>query len=415
MPLTLPGERVRLAPTDDPRRARAIEIIDPSPDRIAPVCRHFDSCGGCTLQHMAPSAVAAFKRDLICRALAAEGITAEVVPTITVPERSRRRLALGARRVKHGAVIGHRAARSSEIVAIEECPLATPPLEAAILRLGPLVEALASRRGTLRLTLTESAAGIDCAVDHTATPPPAAAAPRGTRHARPQPQAEADRAMVLAGIAERLDLARLSVNGSVVALRRAPLQRLGVAQVLPPPGAFLQPSRAGALILTRLVDAALLPALDGAGPFVDLFAGSGTFALPLSARVPIRAYEGEADAVEALHAAWRSAAPTAGLRRLDAIRRDLFRRPVLAEELKDVAGAVIDPPFAGAEAQARALATSTVPRIASVSCNPTTFARDARHLIDGGYRLERVTPVDQFRWSAHVELVGTFRHRDASE
>ncbi|MEO1775919.1 MAG: class I SAM-dependent RNA methyltransferase [Pseudomonadota bacterium] len=417
VPRTLPGERVRLTPEEgDPARRTPAAILRPAPCRITPVCRHFEDCGGCTLQHADAPTVAAFKRDLVASALSAAGVTPGTVrQTLTIPAASRRRIALAARRTRSGVLIGFRGQRAETIVPITDCAVITPGLAAVLPRLAPLVEALASRKGTLRLTLTETEGGIDCAATGAKPldPPKAQSAPRHRRAKRPggaatfSPDAEALR-RDLAAMAEALDLARLTVEDETLAARRPACLTLGPARVPLPPGAFLQPSAAGAMALTRLVQEALGPAAEG-GPLVDLFAGVGTFALPLSAAAPVTAYELDAPAVDALTTAWRTAAPMAGLRRLEGVVRNLFRRPVLATELKGIAGAVIDPPFAGAAEQARALAESTVPRIASVSCNPATFARDAALLAAGGYVLDWVQPVDQFRWSAHVEVIGAFR------
>ncbi|MEL6768683.1 MAG: class I SAM-dependent RNA methyltransferase, partial [Pseudomonadota bacterium] len=219
---------------------------------------------------------------------------------------------------------------------------------------------------------------------------------------------------LLAGATTRAGLARLSVEGEPVVTRAAPVERLGRADVLLPPGGFLQPSAEGAAALTALVcDAldldSLRPRRKGLPRVADLFAGIGTFALPLAERADVDAYELEAPALDALERGWRGAGLPG---RIGSHRRNLFHRPLVGPELEPYDAVAIDPPRAGARAQAAALAASGVARIASVSCSPATFARDAKLLVDGGYRLLWVAPVDQFRWSPHLELVGAF-HRAA--
>jgi 23S rRNA (uracil1939-C5)-methyltransferase len=207
--------------------------------------------------------------------------------------------------------------------------------------------------------------------------------------------------MLAAAVAERFDLARLSWGGETLSARRPPVLRMGPVRVTPPPGAFLQATAEGEAALADAVAAIL----GEAGRVADLFAGIGTFALRLAASRPVHAVEGAADHAAALLAAARG---TTGLRPVTAAVRDLFRRPLLPDELSGFDAAVIDPPRAGAAAQVAALARSRVGRIAHVSCNPATFAREAATLTAAGFRPGPVTVVDQFRWSAHVELVGGF-------
>jgi 23S rRNA (uracil1939-C5)-methyltransferase len=202
-------------------------------------------------------------------------------------------------------------------------------------------------------------------------------------------------------VAESFDLARVCWDGEPVAMRRAPWLPMGKARVVPPPGAFLQATAEGEAALV----AAVGQIVGDAARVLDLFAGCGTFALPLAERAQVVAVEGEAAMLAALGLAARG---VPGLRPVRTVARDLFRRPLLPVELAAADAVVIDPPRAGAEAQARELAASRVARIAAVSCNPASFARDARILIAGGYRLEWVQPIDQFLWTGHVELVAAF-------
>lgn len=378
VPLALPGERVRVI--SHGTRARVVEVIDPSPDRVAPVCRHFGTCGGCAVQHASDTFVAGWKRELVASALAARGIAGiEIRPTLTSPAASRRRVTVAARRMRKGALIGFHEGQSEALVAITECPVADPHLVAVLPRLGELVERAASRKGEVRITLTAADAGIDVAVEGV------------------KPLDGPGRAL-LAGVAARAGLARLSVAGEVVVTLKAPVQAMGRARVVPPAGGFLQATREGEAALV----AAVAEAVDGAGRIADLFAGCGTFTLPLAEQAEVHAIDAEAAALAALDAGWRAAA---GLKRVTCERRNLFHRPMMPADLKGFAAVVMDPPRAGAKAQAEQLAASGVPRLAMVSCNPATFARDARILMDGGYRIDWVQPVDQFRWSSHVEVV----------
>jgi 23S rRNA (uracil1939-C5)-methyltransferase len=381
VPYTLPGERVRVVRHGV--RARVEAVLAPSPERVQPVCPHFGTCGGCALQHASERFTALWKRDMIAVALGARGITEVAIrPTVTSAPGTRRRITVAARRTRKGVLIGFHAPAATDIVPIQTCAVAEPSLIAALPRLEEVAGLAASRKGEARLTLTLTNGGIDVAVT-------------GAKVIDGPAQA------LLAGVAARAGIARLGWNGEAVATMRTPEVTMGRARVVPPPGGFLQPTRDGAEALVEAVG----EALGNAGRIADLFAGSGTFTLPLAEQAEVHAIEGEEDALAALDAAWRA---TPGLKRVRCECRDLTHRPLLPAEFKGVEAVVIDPPRTGARAQADQLARGEVPRIAAVSCNPATFARDARILIDGGYRLDWVQPVDQFRWSAHVELVAAF-------
>jgi 23S rRNA (uracil1939-C5)-methyltransferase len=373
----LPGERWRVGP--------APALVAASPERMTPPCPQFGRCGGCTLQHASDRFVAAWKAETIARALAAQGLAAPIRPVLTSPPGSRRRAVLAGRCIRGGALVGFHARRSETIVPIDGCRVLRPEILAARPALAGLVALGASRSGTPRLTVTIGPAGLDVAVT--------GGRPLGL-----------ELRMALAGTAEAADIARLAWDGEVVALRRPPVQAMGAAGVVPPPGAFLQATAEGEAALV----AAVAEAVGAAGRVADLFAGCGTFALPLASRAAVLAVEGDPAMAAAIGAAWRA---TPGLRRLVAAPRDLFRRPLLPAELAGLDAAVIDPPRAGAEAQSRALAASAVARVAAVSCDPASFARDARLLGEGGFRLDWVQPVDQFRWSGHVELAAQFSRK----
>lgn len=384
VPFALPGEVVRLRRVGG--RGWPERILAPAPGRAVPPCQHFTRCGGCAMQHAPDPLVAEWKTGVLEAALAARGISGVAIrPMVTAPPGARRRIALAARRGKKGVQIGFRARGGGEIVPVSACPVARPELVAALGRLDALVLAGASRTAPVRITLTLSQAGIDAAVT-------GAKALDGAGMAR------------LAGAATRAGLARLAWNGAVAVTHDPPVQVFGRARVVPPPGAFLQPTAEGEAALA----AGVAEAVGDARRVADLFAGSGPFALRLAERAEVLAVEGDAEAVAALEAGWRGCP---GLRRVVAARRDLFERPLAPAEMRGLDAAVMDPPRAGACAQARRLAEGGPPRVAAVSCNPATFARDARLLIDGGYALDWVQPVDQFRWSPHLELVAAFARR----
>ena len=381
VPFALPGERVRLTPSG--HRARLEAVLAPAPERVEPPCPHFGTCGGCALQHASDRLLADWKRDLVRRALASRGIDGvEIRATVTSPPGSRRRATFGARRTRKGAMVGFHAAGSDEIVPVSVCPVSDPVLVAAVPVLAEVAEIGASRKGTLRLTVTAGERGLDVAAE-------------GGK------LVEGPMYGLLVAVAATRDLARLSWDGEALVTRRQPVQRLGRAWVAPPPGGFLQATRHGEAALV----AAMREAVGGAGRVADLFAGSGTFALPLAEIAEVLAADADAAALAALDAGWRGAE---GLKRVETERRDLLHRPLLDRHLAGFGAVVFDPPRSGARAQAEQLARSAVPRIGAVSCNPATFARDARVLIDGGYRLDWVLPVDQFRWSPHVELAAAF-------
>ncbi len=379
-PFTLPEERVRGEIVDG--AMAAAEILTPSPERIPPVCPHFGVCGGCALQHGSDAFLADWKAGTIARALAAHGLSAPMLPVATSPARSRRRAVFAGRRTRKTVTVGFHGRRSEEIVDVTECHLVRPEILAARPALVALAGIAASRSTPVRIGVTTGPAGLDIDL----------------RDAKP---ADAELAARAAAIAEAHDLARLSWNGDVVALRRQPFHEFGAARVTPPPGAFLQATVEGEKTLTGFVQAAIGPARR----VIDLFSGCGTFTLPLAEGAEVHAVESDAAMLEALDAGWRAAT---GLHRVTTERRDLFRRPVLAMELDRFDAVSLDPPRAGAEAQTREIARSKVTRVSYVSCDPATFARDAAILVAAGFAIGRLLPVDQFRWSGHVELAAAF-------
>nr|WP_255613259.1 class I SAM-dependent RNA methyltransferase [Pseudogemmobacter faecipullorum] len=381
VPGMLPGEEVTGELNGD--KLTNARIVTPSAARVKPPCPHAKTCGGCQLQHASEAFTAAWKQQVVREALSFQGVEAAIAPrTLTSPPASRRRATLSGRRTKSGVLLGFHAKGQAMIVAVPGCRLLHPDLMATLPALEALVTLGGSRTTELSLAVTTSLTGPDVVV--TGGKP-----------------ADAAQQMELARLAERFGLARLSWEGEMVAQRNAPRIDLGAARVDIPPGAFLQATAEGEAALVG----AVRTAVSGAKRVLDLFCGMGTFALPLASDAEVHAVEGHRALTSTLEKAARN---TPGLKKLSVETRDLFRRPLEVDEFKGIDAVVIDPPRAGAEAQCERLAASKVPVIAMVSCNPVTFARDARILTAGGYRLEAVQVVDQFRWSVHIELVARF-------
>jgi len=384
-PLTLPGERIRASVAGE--RADLIEVLTPSADRVMAPCPHFGDCGGCALQHWRAEPYLAWKVEQIRLALGRERIETEILAPFVAAPGSRRRLALHARQHPGGALIGFKARRSWRLAPIEVCVIADPRLVVAFpafRRLaGPLFEQ-AKSAPTLHVTWTDSGVDVDI-----------------TGVERRTGALSADARAGVAEAAAAADFARVTLAGEMLYLARTPTIRIGRASVALPAGGFLQAVAEAEVAMAAFVG----EALAGAKSVADLYCGVGAFALRLAETAAVAACDISAPAVAALRSA-QGGAP--GLKPIATEARDLARRPVLAAELKRTDAAVIDPPRAGAAEQHRELAKSGVERIASVSCNPATFARDARILTDGGFTLMRVLPVDQFLWSPHVELVGVF-------
>ncbi len=386
-PLTLPGETIRAEVKDG--RAEAIEIITASADRVASVSPHYGDCGGCSLQHWAMAPYLEWKREQVRLALAREAIETEIEATVAVPMASRRRLALHARRTPDGRVIlGFKARKSWRLVEVTECPVADPRLVAAFPALAKVAAAfLEHPKSAPTLHVTWTLAGLDVDV---------------TGIERKSGGLSRDRQMQAIRAANEADLARLSLAGDTLVMARQPRIMFGAATVPLPPGGFLQAvPEAEAAMTARAV-----AAVKGARKVADLFCGAGAFTFPLATVAPVLAADASVAGIAALKA---GVGTTSGLRQITAEARDLFRRPLSPFDLKGCDAVVFDPPRAGAIEQTAQIAGTKAAVVVGVSCNPVTFARDARVLIDAGYRLERVTPIDQFLWSAHVELVGIFK------
>jgi 23S rRNA (uracil1939-C5)-methyltransferase len=376
----------------DGARAELVRIISASPQRTAPACPHFQACGGCAVQHWQGAPYIAWKEGLIRAALAREGLelAADFEPAFAASPGARRRIALHARRGERGqgARLGYKARRSWTLVDVDVCPIADPRLQAAL----PVLRRLAApflehpkSAPTLHVTLTET--GIDVDV---------------TGVERRSGGLSADGRMRAAEIAAEADLARVTLAGETVYQARAPTVRLGPAVAVLPPGGFLQAVAAAEETMAQTA----LAAMAGAGRVADLFCGLGAFSFRLASVAPVLAADADGRAIAALKAA---AGTAPGLKSIIAETRDLFRRPVLSEELKKVDAVLFDPPRAGAAEQAAQIARSSAAVVVAVSCDAATFARDARILTDDGFRLEQARLIDQFLWSPHVELTAVFR------
>jgi SAM-dependent methyltransferases related to tRNA (uracil-5-)-methyltransferase len=381
VPNALPGEVIEGVPVDG--RIATARIVTPSPDRVKPVCRHAKACGGCALQHASDDFVSRWKSEFVASALRHQGISTGLEPILTSPPRSRRRAVFHGRRTKKGVMLGLHARASDSLVPVPDCILMVPEIMAHYAELQRLVELGASRRGEMDITVIAADSGLDISV----------------QNGKPL---DLEMRIELGQFVRDLGLSRLSWNGEDLAGETLPFLSFGKARVVPPPGAFLQATAEGQAALVAL----MRRAVGDAERVVDLFAGCGTFSLPLAEGAEVHAVEGVSDMLEALMKGWRQAT---GLKRVSVETRDLFRQPVRSDELNRFEAAVIDPPRAGAQAQCAEIAKSDLKRVGFVSCNPITFARDAKHLIEAGFDMQWIVPVDQFRWSPHVEIAACFR------
>jgi len=385
VPYTLEGETVEVGPVPGhhPDRRRLLAVERASAERIAPFCRHFGICGGCAIQHWDAQHYRAWKRDLVVKTLAQARLDCEMAPLIDAHGLGRRRITLHARVGPHDVLkVGFAAANSHDIIPVDRCPILDPGLDGALDAAWALAEPLISAGKPLDIQITATDNGLDVDV----------------RGSGPLP---ASMISTLSRVAEQHRLARLTRHGELVLMRDPPTIAVGTARVTLPPGSFLQATVAGEETLAALVSGHCKRAKH----IADLFCGVGPFSLRLAVKSRVSAFDSDAGAVTALQ---KAAMATSGLKPVKAEARDLFRRPLMPGELRDYDMVVFDPPRQGAQAQAQQLAASKIPVVIAVSCNVATFARDARILVDGGYRIEGVTPVDQFRHTPHVELVARF-------
>ncbi len=378
VPLTLPGEVVEAECQGE--RAHLMRVVEASPLRVDPVCPHFGECGGCALQHMRAPNYLAWKEEQVRAALLQRGLDVPVAPIVKLAPRSRRRAVFAIRRAGKRIVVGYHARMSHRIVEVGTCPVVVPAIERALPGLAEWLAPLIPLKGETRLGVTATPAGLDVSLEG------------------PNPRPPAIVPIVAAAANKAPGVARLSIAGDPVLVRSEPFVAIDGIEVRLPPLAFLQATEASEAALGRLV----VEAVGAARSVADLFAGIGTFSLRLAREARVLAVEGDAAALSALSEATRRAS---GLKPVETLRRDLERQPMSAKELARFEAVVFDPPRAGAKAQVAELAGSKVPRVVAVSCNPATFARDLRTLVDGGYSVRRVVPVDQFLHSPHIEAV----------
>lgn len=382
-PFTLPGELIS-GKIHEGEISKA-KIIKPVPIRISPVCRHFKTCGGCQLQHVDENYLADWKIEQVRNILSLEGILPEFKKIITSPSHSRRRASFVAKRTKKGAMIGFHARKKNTIIEIFECSLLVPELLASFNGFKEIVKLGASRKASLRLGVTTSLNGIDINISASVDFP-------------------SEKLITLGAIADRYGFARISWNNEILIQTVEPVQKFANISITPPSNTFLQATQHGENSLVH----AILKALGPAKNIVDLFAGCGTFTLHAAQFAAVHAVEGDQEMIASLDKAWRN---STGLKTITSQSRNLFHRPLLPDELKKFDAAIIDPPRAGALAQTKELAKSTIKRIAFISCNPATFARDAKILCHAGFNLDWIQVVDQFRWSTHIELAAQFTRK----
>ena len=377
VPGALPGEHVTANLKGE--RARITRVIQPSPDRIEPFCRHHGVCGGCQLQHWREEPYRRWKMALVGQALAARGLPATIHTLIDAHGRGRRRVSIHVRRTDGVVTAGFMLPRSHTLHDIDRCPVLVPELAHVFER----ARAIGAVLGNCDVAFTATDTGLD-------------AAARAERKVVTAEHAK------LAGLARSLDLARFTVNAEVIVTSSAPRVAMGAAAVAIPPMAFLQATAEGENVLAQLVSAAI----GKSRRVADLFCGCGPFTFRLAEIARVESFDSDRAAIAALSLAARN---TSGLKPVAATVRDLFRAPLVPNEMKDFDAVVFDPPRAGAEAQAKQLAKSSVKTIVAVSCDATSFARDADILSSGGYALVSVSAVDQFKWTSHVETVAVFR------
>lgn len=383
VPKALPGERV--VAEIEGTRARVSAIVRASEDRIVPECPHFGTCGGCAAQHMGPQLYQAWKRGMVERAFAHRGLEATIDAIVAVPPGRRRRATFTAVRRARGVELGFHEEGSHALVDITRCPVLLPVIEQALPQLRAIADALTGSTGdNVRLAVAACRDGLDVAITERPAAPSAIARTR------------------IAEITREAAIVRVMDGANIVVQKSVPHVVFGGADVALPPAAFIQATAEAEAAIGDIISAATRKAKRVA----DLFCGLGTFTFGLARRARVLAMDGDGVAVTALAAAAKG---TPGIKAIETRVRDLIREPLSRTELKEFDAVVLDPPRVGAKAQAEALARSQVPVVCAVSCNPATLARDCRILVDGGYAIERVVPIDQFVWSPHVEAITVLR------
>ncbi|AQS41092.1 MAG: tRNA (Uracil-5-)-methyltransferase [Candidatus Tokpelaia hoelldobleri] len=383
VPFALPGEVVNIARAGD--GALVMALKQASPARVVPPCQYFESCGGCVLQHWRLEEYQHWKRELVVTALQARGLDVPVDALVPAHACSRRRIMLSARLTAKGQVVGFNRYHSHDVVEVTECPVTVAEITSRFDDLRLVAGALSGRNKMLHLTVTLAGNGLDIAITG----------------AKALEEAERQR---LVRLCLGKQFARIAVDGEIIVEREKPRLDFGGVTVEIPSGGFLQATAEAENILQKLV----LEGLGKTRQALDLFAGVGTFTFPMAKRMNVHAVEFDKPALAAMERAARRAT---GLKKFSHEQRDLFRRPLSHKEIAGFDGLVFDPPRAGAEAQVAEIARAIVPRVVAVSCNPVTLARDLKILVDGGYAIKRIVPVDQFLWTPHVEAVAFLARR----
>lgn len=386
MPFALPGETWLQSTAAGITRYAQAPQSTPSPDRVTPVCRHFGTCGGCVAQHMAPRLYSEWKRGIVVEAFRQRGLDADVGPLASVAAHSRRRAAFTAVRAGSHIHLGYHERASHIVCDITSCPVLAPAIEAALPSLKVIAGLVLSngKADEMRIMVTLAKHGLDVTI---------------TGAGR---KIDARGRIEAIGLAQKAGIQRLIVDGDSVLAGAIPVVTVSGVDVALPDQTFLQAVPEAEVYIAKLVMTGVSGLKAKKASVADLFCGLGTFTFAIAKSARVFAVDGDTAAIAALSAA---AKHVQGIKPIEARRRDLFRDPLSERELRDFDAAVLDPPRAGAAAQVATLAKSKVPVVIMVSCNPATLARDVRTLVDGGYKLGPVTPIDQFLWSAHVEVV----------
>ncbi|MDE2648113.1 MAG: RsmD family RNA methyltransferase [Paracoccaceae bacterium] len=376
VPRALPGEEVALG------KENKFKIILPSKDRITPVCTHYKGCGGCSMQHATQSFIKDWKSNVIKSCLSARGLETIIKPILTSKINSRRRVTLHGMKTKKSVTVGFFKRNTHELISTPSCELVNPEILSAFSLFEEITLIGATRKSIIEISVTVSKAGLDLNILN-------------------GKKLDNQNIMKITGLCESFNIARITWNEDLLANFLNPTIVFQGIAITPPPNAFLQATEQGQEIL---IANAMLSVFDS-DKVIDLFSGCGTFALPAAKRSEVLAIDKTKSMLTAIDQAWRG---TTGLKKVTSRSQDLFKEPVGKEELNSFDAAIIDPPRVGAEAQSHELAKSHIKRISSVSCNPRTFSRDAKILVDSGFKLDWVQPIDQFLWSSHIELVAQF-------
>ena len=383
VPLALAGEKVKIEYVDN--KVTLHSIIESSPERVKPPCEHYKSCGGCNLQHLSKQAYIEWKTENIIQAFKSQGITdLPIDPMFVVEERSRRRAVLGARRTKKTLLLGFHGRRTHDIIDINDCYILSPAIQSKLESLKALLRPLISRKAEIRLTVIEADNGLDIALENV------------------NKELDADTYQEIANICNEHQIARLTIDNEAIFSQCTPYLSFDNINMEIASGGFLQAVQSAQNFMTSII----IDNLQDTKQALDLFSGMGTFTLPMAKKVKVTAVESDKLALKSLEA---STNKLQEVKPIDLVKRDLFTDPLMTKELNAYDFVVMDPPRSGAIAQAKQLAGSSVPTIVCVSCNPATLARDIRALIDGGYSLLRIAPVDQFLYSAHVEVIAILK------